>query len=95
MLRQLTLSHPVAVAVIAVTGYSMKEDRRRFREHGSPSVLAFKYLAKPVGVKVLFRTLREAFRAIVDDRGAEGRAPTLTRPSAPGRQRLPGRAVPR
>jgi CheY-like chemotaxis protein len=70
VLRHLTISHPVTVAVIAVTGYAMREDRRRFSERGSISVLAFRYLTKPVELKVLSRVLREALRTIVESRGA-------------------------
>jgi CheY-like chemotaxis protein len=71
LFRCLMQAHQTPVAVIALTGFGMPLDRRRFFELGNDTVLAFKYRTKPVSLKSLRRVLRSAFRTVRALRGRQ------------------------
>jgi two-component system, OmpR family, KDP operon response regulator KdpE len=66
LFRCLMQEHQVPVAVVALTGYGMRGDKRNFFELGNEVVLAFKYLTKPVNFTALRRVLRGALRTVCE-----------------------------
>jgi CheY-like chemotaxis protein len=69
--QHLMRSHKFPVAIIITTAHRISAYKRRFFELGNETVLAFRYITKPVLPKVIRRALRPALRRISELRGRE------------------------